>query len=211
MIDLDRFFLKLRYGHPLQLVFDAISKFGIRITPFYLFLETISPENPPKLPAGFEGYEVGFWGPKEMKAIALIQGRRFSEADLLERLKSGQKCFGLKKNTKLAAFTWFDLKEVSTKLPRFPLKKDEAYEFDIYTLMAFRGKGIAGFLKYHQYKELEKIGCTKLYSYVDYFNTPGVKIKLKLRAKKVKLILYIVLFNKWSFHYFLKDYQKKSN
>lgn len=209
MFDLDRFLTKLRYGHPFQLIFDALSKFGIRISPLYIFKEAVSPEKPPKLPVGLEGYEASFLGPEEMKTMALIPGRRFSEADLLERLKSGHKCLGLKKDNELAAFTWCDPKEFSFRWHRFPLKEDEAYLFDAYTLITHRGKGVAPFLRYHLYKELEKIGRTKLYSYSDYFNTPAVKFKLKLRAKKEKFILFIVLFNKWSFHYLLKEYQKK--
>ena len=200
--------IKFRYSHIQRLFFDGLARLGIRIAPYYLFEEIISSENPPRLPAGLEGYEVSFWGPKEMKSMVLIPGRKFSEEFLVQRLKDGIKCLGLKKDNELAAFTWCNLKEATLKYNRFSLKKDEAYLFDAYTLMACRGKGIAPFLRYHLYTELEKLGRTKLYSYSDYFNTSAVKFKLKLDAKKVKLILIVDLFGKWHFSFILKNFQK---
>ncbi len=200
--------IKFRYSHFLRLFFDGLARFGIRIALYYLFQEIISPENPPKLPAGFEGYEVGFWGPKEMKPMSFIPRRKFSEEFLLQRLKDGHKCLGLKKDNNLAAFTWSNFKEATLKYNRFLLKKNEAYLFDAYTLMDYRGKGLAPFLRYHLYMELEKLDITKFYSYSDYFNTSAVRFKLKLNAKKIKLLLVVDLFGKWHFTFPLKDYEK---
>jgi len=198
---------KLRYSNFLRLFFDALARLGVRIAPYYLFLEIISSENILERPSGFEDYEMNFWGPEEMKQMALIPGRKFSEKFLVQRLKDGQKCIGLKKDNTLAAFSWCNLKEISVKWNLSPLKKDEAYLFDAYTLLDYRGKGIAPFLRFHLYRELQKLGRTKLYSYSDYFNTSAVRFKQKLDAKKMKLFLVINFFDKWYFSFLLKNFR----
>jgi hypothetical protein len=210
MMSFDEIRIKIRYSHFLRLVFDAISKLGVRISPYYVFREGISSENPPALPTGFEEYEIKFWGPEEMRAMALIPMRKFSKKTLLQRLEDGQKCLGLKKDNALVAFTWCNFKEFSFKWHQFPLKPDEVYMFDAYTVPEYRGKGIAPFLRYHCYKEMKTLGRKSLYSYSDYFNSSAVKFKLKLNAQKVGLNMYVVLFNKWPFHFQLKDYSNKS-
>jgi acetyltransferase (GNAT) family protein len=207
MIYLKGLWIKFRYSRFLRLFFDALARLGIRVSPYYLFREIISPANPPD-PSGFENYDVGFWGLKEMKQMALIPGRKFSEEFLVQRLSDGHKCLGLKKDNNLIAFTWCNFKEATFKYHHFLLKPEEAYLFDAYTLMTYRGKGIAPFLRYHLYKELKNLGHTRLYSYSDYFNKPAVRFKNKLNAKKEKLFLTIELFGKWRFHFVLKDYQK---
>lgn len=198
---------KARHSNFLRLFFDAIARLGIRIAPCYLFQEIISPKITPKRPSGFEDYEISFLGLEEMKQMALIPGRKFSEEFLVKRLKDGQKCIGLKKDDELAVFSWCNLKGISVKWNLSPLKKDEAYLFDAYTLLDYRGKGLAPFLRFQLYKEMQKLGRTKLYSYTDYFNTSAVRFKQKLNAKKVKLVLVIDLFGKWYFSFLLKNFQ----
>ena len=208
MIGFNKFRIKYRYSHSLRLFFDALSKFGIRIAPYYTFRETISSANQPALSEKFKNFKISFLGPEEIKAMAKIPGRKFSGEDLLKRLKEGHKCLGLKNDGQLIAFTWCNFREMTFKWHRTPLEKNEVFMFDAYTLPDHRGKRIAPFLRYQCYREMEKLGMTKLYSYTDYFNTPAVKFKLKLNAKKEKLSLYIILFNKWPVHFILKEYQK---
>jgi len=200
--------IKFRYSHFLRLFFDGLARFGVRIAPYYLFQEIIPPDKSPGCPAGFDDYKVSFWGLEEIKLMALIPGRKFSEEFLVQRLTDGHKCIGFKKGNELVAFSWCNLKEISVKWNLHPLKKDEGYLFDAYTFPDYRGKGISPFLRSHFYKELHKLGRTKLYSYVDCFNTSSIRFKQKLEAKKVKLILIFDLFGKWHLSFLLKDYQK---
>ena len=89
---------------------------------------------------------------------------------------------------------------------KFPLKDNEAYLFDAYTLMHFRGKGLAPYIRYQCYKELAKSDRHKLFSISNYFNTPSIKFKNKLNAKFLELRLSVELFRKWSFDLHLKKY-----
>ena len=208
MIYFEELWIKFRYSHFLRPLFDAIARLGIRITTYYLFMEEIPPENQQILPDGLEDYEFCYWGPEDMEDVAFIQGRKFSGAFLAQRFKEGSQCIGLKKNNHPAIFSWYNLKKATFKYNGFPLKNDEAYIFDTLTLLDFRGKGLAPFLHFHLYKDLRKIGRRKLYSYVDYLNSPAVRLKVKLNAVRIKLYLSIDLFGKRQFHFTLKDYQK---
>lgn len=196
----------------MRLFLDALSKFGIRISPFFIFQETANPHQYSRFDReAFKVYEMGFWGPDEIKAMALIPGRKFSEKELLNRLREGQCCLGLKKNGAIVAFSWCNFKECSFAFDRWPLKHDEAYLLDAYTCVDYRGKGLAPYLRYHLCEELIKIGRTKLYSLSDYFNTPAVNFKMKLKAEKIKLNLYIEFFGKWHLCFTIKDYQTQKN
>jgi len=57
----------------------------------------------------------GIWGTEEIKAMALIPSRSFSEEVLLKRLKDDCKCLGLKHGRELVAFSWCNLRECSLK------------------------------------------------------------------------------------------------
>jgi hypothetical protein len=182
---------------------------GIRISPYYIVLEGLFDGNQSDLEKGFDGYDIGFLGPQDMKEISVIPGpdRVFSEEKLLLRLKEGKKCLGVKYRGEIVAFTWFDLVECSSMFYRFSLKKDEAYLFDAHTLMSFRGKGIAPYTRYQCYKELAKLGRDKLFSISECFNTPSIRFKMKMDAKLLELGLFVELFKKWRFNSRLKRYR----
>ncbi len=207
MYYLKRMWLKARYSSPLRLIFDGLGRIGIRINPYYVVLEGLFNGSLPHLETGFDEYDIGFLGPQDMKAIAAIPGRNISEEKLILKLRENKKCFGLKYRGELAAFTWCDLDEYNFGDYRFSLKKNEAYLFDAYTLMSFRGKRIAPYLRYQCYKELTKLGRNKLYSISDYFNTPSIRFKKKLNARFLELGLFIELFKKWHFSSRLKKYR----
>ena len=207
MYYLKRIWLKTRYSPLLRLVFDGLAKLGVKIQPYYIVVEGLFNRSLPHLETGFDEYEIGFLGPQYMNEISAIPGRILSEEKLLLRLKEGKKCFGLKHRKELVAFTWCDFDECNFKGFRFPLKKNEAYLFDAYTLIPFRGKGIAPYLRYQCYKELAKLGRNKLYSISDCLNTPSVRFKKKLNAELLELCLFVEMFKKWHFSSRLKKYR----
>ncbi len=205
----ERFKNKLRYSSFLRIVLDGIAKTGIRINLYYIVLEGLFNRSIPHLETGFDEYELCFLSQKDMKTISSIPGRNFTEVSLLQRLQNNQTCFGVKYRGELAAFTWCDFVEykcMESKCNehRFLLKENEAYLFDAYTLMPFRGKGIAPYIRYQCYKELYKMGRHRLYSISDYLNTPSIRFKMKLDAKLLDLYLYIGLFKKWHLNLRLK-------
>ncbi len=112
----------------------------------------------------------------------------------------GCPCFALKSNDEILTYMWFHLSRCPGPHP-FTLKEDEAYISGAFTFRKHRGKNLAPFLRYHLYKHLNQLGRTKIYSLTDVLNTPAIKFKKKLRAKPVKIIVSIELFDKynWSF------------
>jgi hypothetical protein len=202
----DRIKNKLRYSSFLRIVLDGIAKTGIRIFPYYIVLEGLFNRSLSHLESGFDEYELCFLKPQDMKTISSVPGRNFTEEYLLQRLQNGQKCFGVKYRGELAAFTWCDFQQCNFRWRKFLLTDDEAYLFDAYTLMSFRGKEIAPYIRYQCYKELAKSGKHKLYSISECVNTPSIKFKKKLNAKYPELRLSIELFKKWSFDLHLKKY-----
>jgi hypothetical protein len=195
---------KLRYNHPLRLFFDALSKIGIRFAPYYVVVEGLFGETIPELENDLNEFELCFFGCDDMQALASIRGRELPEEKLVERLERGQLCYGVKYEGQPVAFNWVDLEEFAHDSHRFPMKDNEAYLFDAYTDMNFRGKGIAPYVRYKSYKELTRMGRLTLYSVSNYFNTSSIKFKKKLNAKFIELYLKIVLFKKWHFRILVK-------
>ena len=188
---------KMKYNPPVGIMLDAISKTGVKIIPFYLFLEGISDDGLLHLDTGFEDYDLGFLGEKDMDAISTFPFRNISRSQLQTRLDSGKMCLGVKYQGKLVAFSWCDLDECSYGGCKFPLKYDEAYLFDLYTLSSFRGRGIAPYLRYQMYQELFKLGRKRLYSISNRFHTASIRFKTKINAKILYSGLHLELFKRW--------------
>jgi len=199
---------KIRYSTWLRLVFDALARAGIVIQPYYVVMEGLFGDPMPRMGDGFEEYEVGYLGPGDMNIIAAIPGREVSLDSLNRRLAEGKRCFGIKRRGELAAFTWADLKNLSGGAYSRPLDPDEAYLFDAYTLIPFRGRGIAPYIRYLVYRELEKLGKTRLYSISLYVNTPSIRFKKKLNAKFLELRMYYRIFRRWEREFLLRELRR---
>jgi hypothetical protein len=197
---------KARYSHPLRLVVDGLWKMGVQLRPFYVFQEGMSDAGINELETGLDEHEVGFLGAGDMEVISGFPSRNTSLDRLLQRLKEGKRCLGMKRRGELIAFVWCDFEACSFEGFRFDLSEDEAYLYDMYTLEPYRGKGVAPYLRYQCYRELDILGKRKLFSVSDYFNTPAVKFKLKLNARIIELGLLIDLFGKWKLTRSMKKY-----
>lgn len=198
---------KLRYGLSTKLLLDQLSRIGIYISPFYLVEERLWEDLAPDFEKGFENFEVVPLGSEEMETISRIPEIRYSTYQLLARLAKGQKCFGVKKQGVLVAFTWVDLLECSSDWRRFPLKTNEAYLSSAYTLEAFRGMGIAPYMRYGCYKALNNLGRDTFYSISEAFNSPAIRFKKRLKARILSFWLYTELFKKYHRTWKLRDYE----
>lgn len=201
--------MKLQYGGYARLFFDALARIGILISPYYVVMEGLSNKSYPNLEKGLKDYDVTFLESEDMEAISAIPGREESEEELLNRLEKGDLCLGIKQNRDLAAFTWCNLTEFAVKGNKKPLKPDEAYLYDAYTLASFRGRGLAPFIRYQLYKELAKLGKQKLYSVSGSLNKSSLRFKKKLNAMIIEKHMYIEIFNKWKYSYLLEKYDNR--
>lgn len=191
---LQNLWLKLKHSHPLRLPFDAIARLGLLVQPYYLLQEGLPGGESEGIEKQTEAFETGYLGREDMKAIAAIPGRNVTEAELLRLLEDGKRCLGARRNGELAAFTWFDLNALFGEGINRPLESDEAYLFDAYTLVPFRGTGVAAMVRRLAYRELAKMGRTRLYSISYCLNTPSIRFKKKLGARILELWLQVRLF-----------------
>ena len=205
-----RKFKNLFYRFRYRTVFEALQyrleSIGISVSPYYWIREGLNDNSLPEFQNNLESYSFEFFGPEEIKAIVESKAWKYSEEQLLSWLKEGKKCFGAKYHGQIAAFMWIDFNNSNCKWHRFPLKDDEAYLFDMYTMKPFRGKGVAPYLRYQSYKILKDMGRYKCYSYSDFFNSPSIKFKKKLNANFLKIGLYIELFKKYRWNWIIKNY-----
>jgi hypothetical protein len=202
---LKKIIVKIRYGMVMHSILNQFVKIGFRIEPFLLYQEGIFTNYPEGWEDSFTDYEVEFLGSEDMKVIGAIPGRAyFNEERLLARLEEGKKCLGLRCNGDIAAFTWCDFENCHDKLYEFPLKKDEVYLFDAYTLEAFRGEKIAPYLRFKCYQELQNLDYSKFYSYSLLFNKPAIRFKKKLNARPLLLGLKVTIRKKGSWSWIIK-------
>ncbi|MBT4522515.1 MAG: hypothetical protein HOC23_21170 [Halieaceae bacterium] len=190
--------MKVRFDHPLGVLLDALDKIGIKIVPYYFYLEGKSKA---QFPTGIQAPENCTFSQLteiDMHVIASIPERHISQEQLLDRLNQGKICFGVKYNGQLAGFTWVDPHECSYEGYRFVLKGHEAYLFDAFTLMPFRGKGLAPYMRYSVYSALEADGITTMYSISNYLHKSAVRFKEKLHAKIIDRGMHVSLFNTWN-------------
>ena len=193
----------------MRILLDALKRVNIHINPYYLFLEGLSDRTIPHLETGFDDYEILYLGPDDMKIIASIPERIICEKDLRRRLNEGNKCLGAKWKGELVAFAWYDLDICNDRVRRFSLAPDEAFLFDAYTMMDFRGKRIVPYLIYQLSKELLKLNRTRLYTIINYYNQQSINVSKKLNAKPIDLGLHISIFDKWEFSCIIRKYNQQ--
>ena len=104
------------------------------------------------------------------------------------------------------AFNWFDFEKFRFDRYEFNLQPNEACLYDAYTNMDFRGRGLVPYIRYQSYKELERLGRSRIYSGSDYFNTSSLRFKQKLNAKLIELHLVVILFKQWRRRFVLRTY-----
>jgi len=202
---------KLKYSGPLRIILGGLYKLKISIDYYYIVQEGLAGGKITAYESGFDGYTLEYLGPEDIDSLCAIPLRITTRSQYVDYFKHGCLCLGLKKEGKLAAFTWSNLKQMSYAVHSTPLKSDEAYLFDAYTLMDYRGKGIAPYLRYQMYKELAKLGRVKLYSISEYLNKSSIKFKKKLNGQIIALHVWIRLFDKWEWHKLIKEYGQNSH
>lgn len=198
---------RLRHGLFLQSVRNKLITIGIDFSPYYWFQEGLSMAKIPEIAGNAADYSAESLGPDDMEMLTKIdKGWSGSEKKIPGLLDGTEKCIALKYRDEIAAFMWINLKEFRYKSIVIPLKSNEAYLTYMYTDERFRGKNLAPWLRYKSYEMLRAMGRDVFYSISIAFNTPAVKFKEKLDAKKVKLMMVIQLFNRFHWSFRLRSY-----
>jgi hypothetical protein len=198
---------KFRYGLALHTIRLKLIPFGIDISPYYWFREGIDVSKSPEIQDIASNYSFEVLGPGDMAEIEQLDMGWSRSSDRLKALEEGrEKCICIKHNGKIAAFMWINLTEFRFKSTVIPMKSNEAYLTDMYVGDSFRGKNLAPYLRYKSYELLRKMGRDILYSISIYFNTPAIKFKEKLNAKKIRLVFLLRFFNRFQWSFTIKRY-----
>ena len=197
--------IKIRHGMVFQVIKNRFARIGFEIVPYIFFREGVGRINEPEIKGDISDYSFAFLGTADMKVIA-ESDTGYHENDYLTFLAAGNLCVGVRLGDQIAAYMWINLKECKFKESIMPLELDEAYLWNMYTMESFRGMNLAPYLRYKSYEVLKEMGRDKLYSISEYFNTPAIKFKLKLKASRLRLGLYIKLFKKYHWDLTLRSY-----
>ncbi len=181
------------------------------IVPYYLVREYLSEESELNLKPELDGFEVDFLKSLDMKAISESPEVNDSEDRLLKRLDNGCICLGIKHKGDIAAYSWCNLRKCDYEVRLdFQLREDEAYLFEARTFQVYRGKRLAPYLRDRFYRHLAQMGRTKLFSTSSLLNTSAMKFKEKLKARPIRLYLYINLLDKYHWNFLLKNYMSEN-
>ena len=202
---LNWFWNKVRYGLVLQGLRNRLSRIGLEFRPYYWVLEGSENCAQPEIKGNVSEYSLEFLGRDDMKTIGQ-KASGYEEEVLLEQIEKGKKCIGLKHKGEIAAFMWLDFEECNFTPNYIRLKENEVYLFSMYTMDIYRGKNLAPYLRCKSYEMLRELGKDTFYSISEYFNYSTIKFKNKLKAKHLKLILYIELFKKFHRSITLRKY-----
>lgn len=184
---------------------NQLARFGFDINPFYWVQEGASDCEPPQIKGDSLDYELVHLDIEAIKALRKKIIGNDQIAGILD-FHDQLKCIGLKYKGEIAAFMLIELKDTNFYQKTFQIGENEGYLFHMYTFESHRGKNLAPYLRYQSYLMLKDMGRDKIYSITQYFNKSSKKFKKKLKARNLRLYLYIILFKKYHYHFLLKTF-----
>tara|TARA_R110002051_G_scaffold53843_1_gene101096 strand:+ start:561 stop:1199 length:639 start_codon:yes stop_codon:yes gene_type:complete len=183
---------------------NTLAKIGLDFMPYFLEVGSID-IRPPQIRDDESKYQFSFFGEEEISFIKKnIIG--IAHKDLMNDLKNGDTCLGIKHEGKICIYTFIKHRSFSIRGRIFTLSPSEGYVHNTYTFEAYRGKNLAPYLRYKSYDYLRGKGIETYYSISEYFNKPTIRYKQKLKVKPLKLYLSVILFKRKVFNFTLKSY-----
>lgn len=206
---INRILRKVRYGIYTQQILRNLARLGIVITPYYIVQEQSNAANYAVASATNPELVAGWLEGHELEEVLQLEGKGMLD-ELQQRAANGHRCYVAKQGARVVAKMWCDLREFHYPPCKFDLQDDEAYLYAAHTEPGHQGMGISPFLRANCYKALEKEGITNFYSYTEFFNIPARKFKRKLGARNIALCLHISLFDRASWNWILRKYEKNA-
>lgn len=175
---------------------------GIRIVPFVTVCEAEVPVDIAQPP---ESYELSFLTASDIENLIQLEPSANRE-EISAWFREGKLCYGVRDDSRLVAKMWCDRDEFNFP-PNFrKLDNDEVYLFAAFADPEYRGRGLAPLMRTAAYAALREMGCTRFYSYTDFFNAAARRFKAKLGAREEALRVHVELFGKWSTTLTLRRY-----
>ena len=188
-----------------QGVRNNLAKIGLDFMPYYWELGCTNIK-PPQIRDDISKYQLSIFGEEEISVINQnVIG--IGHKDLLSDLRNGDVCLGMKKEGRIAIYSFIKLRSFDFRGRSFEIKPVEGYVFNTYTFEDFRGKNLAPYLRYQSYEYFKDKGIERYYSISEYFNKPTLRYKKKLNVSPLKLYLSLILFKRWTMNFKLKTYR----
>ena len=148
--------------------------------------------SPLKSPEGVEFVEAG---EKDIQSI-IDHPESQGAAKYFKRLSDGHTCYCVKRDGKILGYQWIAYDSccvnfaTSREFVFFPLKKGQAFLYDIFVFRKFRRIGVASFLAKKTVVELGKKGIVELFVLVSVGNIPSSALMLINGFEPVRVIYY---------------------
>jgi len=201
---------KIQHGLVISYLQSRLKQLGLIVNPFFLDKEFYIPTCDLKvnITPKIHPLTTDFLVTSEIKSIFEHPELNSMEPSykIQDRILNGCLCFGLKYKGEIIAYTWCDLERCNDKQVPFTLKETEAYLFDMYTFIAFRGKNIAPYMRHQLYAQLKEMGRIDFFSITEAFNSPSKRFKRKLGAQPIKLYLYLKIGKLFKRNILLRSY-----
>lgn len=193
-----RFHHAWSHGLVLATIFRWLSRLGITVVPYYLFVESNDLLCPANLkPILDKPYQTVILDRSQVDLINGLENQPRVESEFTKLWDQGCSCVCLTSEGSILGYVWFDLKRCNYKHLSFDLKDHEAYSFNLYTARHMRGRNIAPFLINFLDVQIQMMGRTRKYSITELFNTPAMKYKDKRRVKPHSCYIYINLWDRF--------------
>jgi len=183
-------------------VLRQLENVGVHLEPFFTVREG---ESHTEL-GDTDKFRFDFIAEDEFDSLVAFE-RIVDRSTLRAWLDSGKRCFAVWDNDKLIATMWCDFDEYNFAPNYRQLAADEVYLYAAYSDPSYRGQNIAPKMRLQCYAALRELGCSRFYSYTQYFNVAARRFKLKLGARNEELRFYYCLFGRWSNTVTLRTYQ----
>ncbi len=192
---------KWRYNPLPRLFLNGLKRLGVTILPYYLFNRVLADTRQSLQPGELYLRQLQHCDIAQMASMEMVHA---DAQEFAARLQRGHRCFGLFEGNTLLAFNWLDLSSCSFRNDNFPLRSDEAYAYDMFTLHNRRGQNLAFLLIGLVSRQLESEGIRSQLSVVDYFNYPSLRVAAKIGCVAQRINLYIGLFGVWEWNVCLR-------
>jgi Acetyltransferase (GNAT) family len=195
----------------LNAFYNLLTKKRISIIPFYFIKEGSRNGKLPKVKTSLSPCETIILKSSDYREIAARRDRDLAEEEMLEMMKNGLVCMGIRHEDKIVAYGWYEIGHLSSPFFSIPLKENEAYLSGARTLNSYKGKNLAAYLRYQMYEHLAEQGIHTFYSLTKYSNVSSLRFKQKLGAQILKLYVFVRLTNRFQRCILLKSYRTKNS
>jgi hypothetical protein len=189
---LPRFWGRLKHGLLTQEILDRLARAGLIIYPYFVALESAEASGDAQLAAGQSIRALTADDAAQMLRV----DARYPVGPFTARLARAE-CLGLFVGAELVGYSWARLDRVpipgSAGATLFELQAHEAYLFDIFVAVGYRGLRLADVIRRAVHSDLARRGRTRFYSFTLAFNRSPRRLLARAGVRDLELRLFLGL------------------